>query len=107
MSPLTFDRYLRVDEPLVIVNELEQRPLELCCGLEAITKRDRPPHHPEIANDFCAVAIRVLGHGEWAVRARRDLGQLDEIPDEWPLRGGDSLSAVRGTRGSLPEGGGA
>ncbi len=93
----------RVDKPLVVVNELEQRALELCWGLEAVAKRDRPPHHPEIANDFCAVAIRVLGHAEWAVRSRRDLGQFDEVPDEWLLWGGESLSsAVRGTRGSLP-----
>ncbi len=82
MSPLTFDRYLRVDEPLVVVDEFEQRALELCWGFEAIAKRDRPPNHPEIANDFCAVAIRVLGHGEWAVRSRRDLGKLDEVPDD-------------------------
>ena len=76
---------------------------ELCWGLPPIAKRDRPPHHPEIANDFCAVAIRVLGHAEWAVRSRRDLGQFDEVPDEWLLWGGESLSsAVRGTRGSLP-----
>ena len=92
----------RVDKPLVVVDELEQRPLELCWGLEAIAKRDCPPNHPQIADDFCAVAIRVLGHGEWAVRSCRDLGQLDEIPDEWPLRGGESLSAERGTKGSLP-----
>lgn len=69
----------RVDKPLVIVSELEQRPLEFCWGLPPIAKRDRPPNHPEIANDFCAVAIRVLGHGEWAVRSRRDLGKLDEV----------------------------
>ena len=93
----------RVDKPLVVVNELEQRPLELWWGLPPFAKRDSPPNHPEAANDFCAVAIRVLGHGEWAVRSCRDLGKLDEIPDEWLLWGGESLSsAVRGTRGSLP-----
>ena len=71
---------LRVDKPLVVVDELEQRALELCWGFEAIAKRDRPPNHPEIANDFCAVAIRVLGHGEWAVRSLPRSGQARRGP---------------------------